>query len=62
MKKTSETMKAVAERCSRYSHDCCCSKNTTKDSEVTCQTCIHYNTENVCDLDLYSEIMKNHNI
>ncbi len=67
MKKDAKTMKEVAERCTRY---CSCEKdncgcgatNSSKESSVTCQTCSHYNHSNVCDLNLYEEIMKNHNL
>lgn len=66
MKKDAKTMKEVAERCTRYcscGKDCGCGEtNSTKESPVTCQTCSHYNQTNVCDLNLYEEIMKNHNL
>ncbi len=68
MRKDAQTMKQVAERCTRYSADescgcgCGSASNSTKSDCVTCQTCKHYNRENVCDLDLYEEIMKNHNL
>lgn len=67
MKKDAKTMKEVAERCTRYcscekGHCGCGATNSTKESPVTCQTCSHYNHTNVCDLDLYEEIMKNHNL
>ncbi|MDE6616600.1 MAG: hypothetical protein K2K35_08525 [Lachnospiraceae bacterium] len=70
MKKDAKTMKEVAERCTRY---CACGKggcgcgssnatNSTKEGNVTCQTCTHYDHSNVCDIDLYEEIVKNHNL
>ena len=68
MKKDAKTMKEVAERCTR---DCSCSKdgcrcgsasNSTKGDSVTCQTCTHYDQSKVCDIDLYKEIVKNHNL
>jgi len=67
MKKDAKTMKEVAERCTRYcscGDKCGCgsASNSTSEGNVTCQTCTHYNHENVCDLDLYEEIMKNHNL
>ena len=66
MKKDAKTMKEVAERCTRY---CSCGKdgcgcgssnatNSTKEGNVTCQTCTHYDQSNVCDIDLYEEIVK----
>lgn len=45
------------------------SKNSTADSasnatseNVSCANCKHYDTEKVCDLNLYSEIVSNHNL
>ena len=70
MKKDAKTMKEVAERCTRY---CSCGKdgcgcgtsnvtNSTKEDNITCQTCTQYDHSNVCDIDLYEEIVKNHNL
>ncbi len=63
MQKDAKTMKEVAERCTQYdAKEGCGCTNSTGSQNVTCQTCTHYNTENVCDIDLYSEIKKNHNL
>ena len=56
------TMKEVAEHCTQYcpceTGKCGCSNSTAE--SVSCTNCTHYTEPNVCDLDLYSEIMKNH--
>lgn len=65
MKKDSETMKEVAERCTRFdSCGCkiCGCHNSSKEESISCLNCSHYNPENVCDLDLYREIVENHNL
>lgn len=63
MKKDARSMKAVAEHCTHFSPsdctNCDCSNSTA--SGVTCKNCKHYEREDVCDIDLYQEIMKNHN-
>ena len=62
MKKDAKTMKEVAEHCTQYcpceTGKCGCSNSTAE--SVSCTDCTHYTEPNVCDLDLYSEIMKNH--
>lgn len=40
-------------------------RNTTSNStgeNVSCANCKHYDTEKVCALNLYSEIVSNHNL
>ena len=62
MKKNAETMKEVASLCSKYcSCDDCGCKNSTS-ANATCQNCTHYDAKNVCDIDLYEEIVTNHNL
>lgn len=64
MKKDAKSLKAVAEHCTRFSpndcKNCDCSNSTA--SGVTCKNCKHYEEKDVCDLDLYQEIMKNHHL
>ena len=66
MKKDEKTMTEVAKRCTRFSRDeyngCCGSHNSTSEENVCCNKCRHYNATKVCDLDLYTEIVKNHNL
>ena len=63
MKKDAKSMKNVAEHCTRFNPSddkgCDCSNSTA--SGVSCKNCTHYTEKDVCDLDLYAEIMKNHN-
>lgn len=63
MKKDAETMKEVAERCTKYSpsNGCNCSNSTGAD-KISCSTCKHYTPDKVCDIDLYAEIVSNHNL
>lgn len=61
MKKDAKTMKEVAERCTKFCPCGCSSKNATQDT-VSCRCCTHYEESDVCDLDLYQEIVKNHNL
>ena len=62
MKKSAETMKEVASLCSKYcSCDDCGCKNSTS-ANASCQNCTHYDAKNVCDIDLYEEIVTNHNL
>ena len=62
MKKNDETMKEVASLCSKYcSCDDCGCKNSTS-ANASCQNCTHYDAKNVCDIDLYEEIVTNHNL
>ena len=62
MKKNAETMKEVASLCSKYcSCDDCGCKNSTS-ANASCQNCTHYDAKNVCDIDLYEEIVTNPNL
>ena len=62
MKKNAETMKEVASLCSKScSCDDCGCKNSTS-ANASCQNCTHYDAKNVCDIDLYEEIVTNHNL
>lgn len=62
MKKNAETMKEVASLCSKYcSCDDCGCKNSTS-ANASCQNCTHYDAKNVCDIDLYEEIVTNYNL
>lgn len=65
MKKDAKTFKEVAERCTRYTpseeHKCSCS-NATSSDDVSCKNCKHYEPNNVCTLELYQEIVTNHNL
>ena len=62
MKKNAETMKEVASLCSKYcSCDDCGCKNSTS-ANASCQNCTHYDAKNVCVIDLYEEIVTNHNL
>ena len=70
MKKDSKTFHQVAERCTRFSpcgcgDNCGCSNstsNSTASEDVTCKSCKHYEPSKVCTLDLYQEIVNNHNL
>ena len=65
MKKDAKTMKEVAKLCDRFcscSVDSCGCSNSTAEKNITCKNCTHYNTENVCDLDLYEKIVENHEL
>ncbi len=65
MKKDSETMKEVAERCTRfdsYNHKSCGCSNSSKEDNISCINCTHYTPDIVCDLDLYREIVDNHSL
>lgn len=66
MKKDAKSMKEVAERCTHFSpSDHCGCSNTTSNAStanVTCKNCKHYEEDDVCELDLYAEILKNHDL
>lgn len=70
MKKDSKTFHEVAERCTRFSpsegcgDNCGCSNatNSTASENVSCKSCRHYEPNKVCTLDLYQEIVANHNL
>ena len=63
MKKDSKTMKEVAERCTKFcSCENCSCTNSTKEDPVSCSNCKHYTPDKVCDIDLYAEIVSNHNL
>lgn len=64
MKVNDKTMKDVAERCTRFSPcECSTGSNSTSDSEhISCKNCAHYEDSDVCTLDLYQEILKNHDL
>ncbi len=68
MKKDDHTMKEVAERCTRFSPCGCKSGSCQNDSSnstqenVSCKFCAHYTEPDVCDIDLYREIVKNHDL
>ncbi|MCD7825135.1 MAG: hypothetical protein LUH14_04120 [Clostridiaceae bacterium] len=65
MKKDAKTFKEVAERCTRFSpsEECQCgAKNSTAADDVSCKNCKHYTPDKVCTLDLYEEIMQNHQL
>ena len=65
MKKDAKTMTEVAQRCSKYhaDSDCHCgnAKNSTADS-ISCSNCTHYTPVKVCSLDLYEEIVNDHDL
>lgn len=68
MKKDAKTFHEVAERCTRFSPSekkCSCgnaTNSTSSTEEVSCQSCRHYEPNKVCTLDLYREIVENHNL
>ena len=63
MKKDAKTMKEVAERCTKYCRcDNCNCSNSSKDDAISCQNCTHYTPGKVCDIDLYEEIVENHDL
>jgi hypothetical protein len=67
MKKDAKTFHAVAERCTRFSPSCtncgCGSAaNSTASEDISCEKCEHYTPDKVCALDLYQEIVSNHNL
>ena len=63
MKKDAKTMKEVAERCTKFCFcDSCDCSNSTGSPKVSCSTCTHYTPDKVCDIDLYAEIVSNHNL
>ena len=64
MKKNAEMMREVASLCSKYCScdDCGCGSKNSSASTASCQTCTHYDEKNVCDIDLYEEIITNHQL
>lgn len=65
MKKDAQTFHQVAERCTRFAPVDSSSKNATNSTataEVSCKHCKHYEPSKVCTLDLYREIVDNHNL
>ncbi len=67
MKKDAKTFHEVAERCTRFSPaegcgHCGCSNSTSSNENVSCKSCRHYEPNKVCTLDLYQEIVENHNL
>ncbi len=63
MKKDAKTMKEVAERCTKYCRcDNCNCSNSSMDEAISCRNCMHYTPEKVCDIDLYAEIVDNHDL
>ncbi len=70
MKKDDKTFHEVAERCTRFcpcGGGCGCgnatnSTSSTSSESVSCKSCKHYTPDKVCTLDLYKEIVENHNL
>lgn len=63
MKKDSKTMKEVAERCTKFCpYEDSVYSNSSLEDTVSCSTCKHYTPDKVCDIDLYAEIVSNHNL
>ncbi len=64
MRASFETYRKVAEACSAYepmsegrmTNSCCDTDN------ISCTNCKHFDENKYCVLDLYDEIVKNHNI
>jgi hypothetical protein len=64
MRANFETYRKVAEACSAYepmsegrmTNSCCDTDN------ISCTNCKHFDENKYCVLDLYDEIVKNHNI
>ena len=64
MRANFETYRKVAEACSAYepmsegrmTNSCCDTDN------ISCTNCKHFDESKYCVLDLYDEIVKNHNI
>ena len=64
MRASFETYRKVAEACSAYepmsegkmTNSCCDTEN------VSCTNCKHFDENKYCVLDLYDEIVQNHNI
>lgn len=62
MKKDAKTFQQVAERCTRFTPTDCGTKNSTSSDDVSCKHCKHYEPDKVCTLNLYREIVENHNL
>lgn len=65
MRSDSQTYQKVAEHCNSFSAKSCTScgcKNTTSDGAgISCVNCDHFaDNGSYCKLDLYDEIVKNH--
>lgn len=66
MKKNAKTLKKVAEKCSQFhvnenrSSSATNSTNAESPTNVSCRNCEHYEPSSVCSLNLYQEIMENH--
>lgn len=64
MRASFETYRKVAEACSAYepmsegrmTNSCCDTEN------ISCTNCKHFDENKYCVLDLYDEIVQNHNI
>ncbi len=66
MRATETTYAKVAENCSSFApKECNCATRTTNSmnehSDVSCRTCKHFAKDEHCVLDLYDQIVMNHN-
>ncbi|MBR1743100.1 MAG: hypothetical protein IJ733_14780 [Lachnospiraceae bacterium] len=67
MKKDAKTFKKVAGQCSQFHPEESTTSSATNStgsgssSKVSCKNCTHYEPSRVCSLNLYQEILENHN-
>ncbi|BCN30258.1 hypothetical protein [Anaeromicropila herbilytica] len=62
MRSSSDTYKNVAENCSQYSPKNGWDTFSNSTSECSCTTCNHFTKNAFCDIDLYDEIVENHDL
>lgn len=66
MKKNAKTLRKAAEHCSQFhineTKNPSAKNSTSAESptNVSCKNCEHYEPSNVCSLNLYQEILENH--
>ncbi len=64
MRANTNTYEDVAQRCSAFvaKQDSNTFSNSTSEKTVSCTNCKHFSQEKYCELDLYDQIVVNHNI
>ncbi len=65
MRASMETYHNVAENCSAFSsasEDETFKSMYSEGDDVSCTTCEHFTEDSYCDLDLYDQIVENHDI
>lgn len=64
MRSDNETYEAVAKRCDSFSakSNTSVTNSTSESKNVSCTNCNHFTNNSYCELDLYDQIMVNHDL